>query len=102
MKALDSDGTTAYFDVIVLENQLQSTAQAAATVTIPAGTAATHNLQCSYAGDTNYAASTPNGASITFSTAQTPLFSLHVGSYASAQYVSILRFIVRRYDLLHH
>lgn len=78
-----------YANVIVYENQMQSTAGAAANVTIPADAAATHDLECSYPGDANYAASTSQSVAITFSQAQTPLFSLNVGSYISAQNISI-------------
>ncbi len=66
-----------------------STSAAGTSVTIPA-TDVTQNLECSSSGDANYAASTSMIVPISFSPAQTPLFSLHVGRlHASAQYVSI-------------
>ncbi|HKF49252.1 MAG TPA: Ig-like domain repeat protein [Terracidiphilus sp.] len=60
------------------------------SVTVQAGTTATHALSCSYSGDANYAPSVAtNGVSETYSAATAPVYSLTTGTYYSAQSVSI-------------
>src|SRR5579863_2385623 len=57
--------------------------------TVPPGTMATHNFECSYSGDANYSASTSNPVSWVYTPAEPPVFSLLVGAYAGAQPVQI-------------
>lgn len=66
-----------------------ATAEASASnLTIAAGTISTHTLTCTYGGDSNYAGSSA-GVSKTYTPAATPIFSLLVGNYATAQTVTI-------------
>ena len=50
---------------------------------------ATHTLQCSYGGDTNYAASTSSTAAVTLPSATTPAFSLTPGTYEVPETVTL-------------
>jgi hypothetical protein len=59
------------------------------SVTVQAGTTPVHKIQCSYAGDANYAASASNFVWEAYSAAVAPVFSLKVGTYYTAQSVSI-------------
>ena len=57
---------------------------------VPIDTAvANHDLQCSYAGDANYAPSLSNVISQTYTAAAAPVFSLLTGDYPASQPVSI-------------
>ena len=58
-------------------------------VTVTPGTASQHTLECTYPGDSNYAGSVSNAITETYTQGPTPIFSLNVGNYATAQTVSI-------------
>jgi hypothetical protein len=71
-------------------NTLEASATASlASATVQAGSTSTHNLVCSYPGDAHFAASVSAAVTENYSSAATPIFSLEVGNYASAQTVSI-------------
>lgn len=74
---------------VFINSTMDRAAASASNVVVAPGTNATHNLQCSYSGDNNYPTSTSPTVTETFSAAATPLFSLQVGAYTSAQTVSI-------------
>ncbi len=76
--------------ISVLVNFLAASTTAQLTnVTVDVGTIATHVLQCSYGGGPNYAASTSNTVTESYSSAATPVFSLLVGNYPASQPVSM-------------
>ena len=71
-------------------NYLQAAASATlSNATVIAGRATTHNLECSYPGDSNYPGSISVPVAETYPQVATPVFSLLVGNYATAQTVSI-------------
>ncbi|MGC2635783.1 MAG: chitobiase/beta-hexosaminidase C-terminal domain-containing protein [Acidobacteriaceae bacterium] len=60
-----------------------------ANATVTPDTISSHELQCSYGGDSNYAGSSSSLVNITFGPAAIPVFSLLVGNYSTAQTVRI-------------
>jgi len=88
---LNGDG---YPDLVAgnfaLINVLSASASAtAANVTVTPGSSATHELQCTYNGDTNYASSNSNLVAEKFDQVAPPAFSLLVGVYNAPQTVTI-------------
>jgi hypothetical protein len=74
---------------VLLDGTMASAVGTDPSVTVQAGTTAVHKIQCSYAGDANYAPSSSNFVSEAYSAASAPVFSLKVGTYYTAQSVSI-------------
>lgn len=73
----------------LLNEVLASASTTAANVTITPGTFTTHELQCTYPGDSNYAASSSNLVTETYSQVAPPVFSLLVGIYDAPQTVTL-------------
>ena len=64
-------------------------ASATMSTVVPPGTATSHMLDCSYAGNASYASSSSNNRAVTFQQTPPPVLSLAVGSYTAAQALSM-------------
>jgi hypothetical protein len=75
--------------LVSLVNSVPRTASASINATVNAGSIATHELRCNYAGDANYQASSSNEVAETYGRLQPPVLAPLTGKYTTAQTVTI-------------